>query len=320
METKYYLGPMSLNIVDCVNKINNENEKCIIGLIPSRRQVEYSGGYVNNWTTQQFSHYVKQSCKYTTLQRDHGGRLQGNSIDDGKESYLQDIKNGFNIIHIDPWKSAENIKDGCIKSIDDINYCLSLNKNIKFEIGTEEAIYPYDENDLEFILNYLKQNLNHNYHSIEYAVVQGGTKLKDSINIGDYNLSKLKNMCDIANNYGLKSKEHNGDYLTKQQIDAKFEKGLSAINIAPEFGVEETKILLSLMNKQQVEQFYNICFESKKWTKWVSNNFDLTNKEELIKVCGHYNFTSEFVIKFVTPDMNSYIQNILKNKILEKIQ
>jgi len=320
METKYYLGPMSLNIVDCINKINNENEKCIIGLIPSRRQVEYNGGYVNNWTTQQFSYYVKQNCKYTTLQRDHGGRLQGNSIDDGKESYLQDIKNGFNIIHIDPWKSADNIKDGCIKTVDDINYCLSLNKDIRFEIGTEEAIYPYDENDLEFILNYLKQNLNHNYHSIEYAVVQGGTKLKDSTNIGDYNLSKLKNMCDIANNYGLKSKEHNGDYLTKQQIDAKFEKGLSAINIAPEFGVEETKILLSLMNKQQVEQFYNICFESKKWTKWVSNNFDLTNKEELIKVCGHYNFTSEFISKFVTPDMNSYIKNILKNKILEKIQ
>ena len=28
-----------------------------VGLIPSRRQVEWDGGYVNNWTTEIFSKY-----------------------------------------------------------------------------------------------------------------------------------------------------------------------------------------------------------------------------------------------------------------------
>lgn len=320
MNTKYYLGPMSLNIVDCVNEINNENNKCLIGLIPSRRQIEYTGGYVNNWTTNQFSSYVKNNSKFTILQRDHGGRMQGNDSDDGKESYKQDIENEFTILHIDPWKSAESLKDGCLKTIEDINYCLDLNKNIKFEVGTEEAIYPYDENALEFILNFLKESLNHKFDSIEYAVVQGGTKLKNSINIGEYNLSKLESMCNIADKFGLKSKEHNGDYLTKYQIDAKFGKGLSAINIAPEFGVEETKALLALMDTQQIDEFYNICLDSKKWKKWVSNNFDLSNKQELIKICGHYNFTSEFMTKFRTKEVNTNIKNILKNKIMKKIQ
>ena len=31
-----------------------------IGLIPSRRQVEYDGGYVNNWTTETFSKYANK--------------------------------------------------------------------------------------------------------------------------------------------------------------------------------------------------------------------------------------------------------------------
>lgn len=320
MKTKYYLGPMSLNIVNCVLDINNENKECIIGLIPSRRQIEFNGGYVNNWTTQEFSRYVTSNSKYTILQRDHGGRMQGSKEDNGKESYLYDIENGFNLIHIDPWKSVINIQDGCVKTVEDIEYCLNINKNIKFEIGTEEAIYPYNENDLNFILNYLKLNLGNNFQKIQYAVVQGGTKLKDSTNIGIYDLTKLKNMCDIVSNYGLSSKEHNGDYLTVGQIKDKFNCGLSAINIAPEFGVEETKLLLSLMNQKEVDIFYNICLESGKWKKWVSESFDLTNKAELIKICGHYNFMSDFIIDFKTEEINNLVKSELKNKILEKIK
>ena len=54
---KYYIGPMSKNIVDAIIEFCNEtNNK--IGLIPSRRQVERDGGYVNNWSTKEFSEYV----------------------------------------------------------------------------------------------------------------------------------------------------------------------------------------------------------------------------------------------------------------------
>jgi hypothetical protein len=47
---KYYIGPMSKNVVDCVIK----QSKHSIGLIPSRRQIDYSGGYVNEWNTEKF--------------------------------------------------------------------------------------------------------------------------------------------------------------------------------------------------------------------------------------------------------------------------
>ena len=57
MNVKYFLGPMSKNVVDSVIDYNNTNGSTF-GFIPSRRQVEYNGGYVNNWTNETFSKYV----------------------------------------------------------------------------------------------------------------------------------------------------------------------------------------------------------------------------------------------------------------------
>ena len=48
---KFYIGPMSKNVVDSIIEFTGEtNNK--IGFVPSRRQVEYNGGYVNNSTTE----------------------------------------------------------------------------------------------------------------------------------------------------------------------------------------------------------------------------------------------------------------------------
>ena len=58
--SKYFIGPMSKNVVDAVIEAN-QNLKNLIGFIPSRRQVEYNGGYVNNWTTKSFSNYVRRT-------------------------------------------------------------------------------------------------------------------------------------------------------------------------------------------------------------------------------------------------------------------
>lgn len=81
---KYYIGPMSKNVVDCVIK---HGQQYSIGLIPSRRQVDYCGGYVNNWDTKTFSEYVRSSNSSVLLCRDHGGQNQGQEEDDGSESF-----------------------------------------------------------------------------------------------------------------------------------------------------------------------------------------------------------------------------------------
>ena len=56
---------MSKNCVDAAINLANEYKSPII-LIASRRQIEceeFGGGYVNNWSTEKFSHYVKSKDK-----------------------------------------------------------------------------------------------------------------------------------------------------------------------------------------------------------------------------------------------------------------
>ena len=105
---RLYIGPMSKNIVDATIEYSNDTATSI-GFCVSRRQVEYNGGYVNNWTTETFSKYVRSKAKYGVLVRDHGGPWQGAEKDDGITSFRHDV-NCFDIIHIDPWKLFIDIK------------------------------------------------------------------------------------------------------------------------------------------------------------------------------------------------------------------
>ena len=106
-KTSFFVGPMSKNVVDAVLEYNSEKKDFQIGFIPSRRQVDYCNGYVNNWTTETFAQYVKLNNNSTIVQRDHGGPGQGFFKDDGKESFESDAR-WFDIIHIDPWKEYPN--------------------------------------------------------------------------------------------------------------------------------------------------------------------------------------------------------------------
>ena len=75
------------------------------------------------------------------------------------------------------------------------------------------------------------------YDKIKYLVIQSGTSLKGNTQTGDYDKDRLIKMVNVAKKYNLLSKEHNGDYIPVSVIKEKFELGLDAINIAPEFGL-----------------------------------------------------------------------------------
>ena len=106
------VGPMSLNCVDVTIEISNQYEIPLM-LIASRRQIdsaEFGGGYVNNWTTEEFSNYVIDRDKKgkILLARDHGGPWQNEqekaqklslrrAMDSAKSSYKADIDAGFQV-------------------------------------------------------------------------------------------------------------------------------------------------------------------------------------------------------------------------------
>lgn len=318
-DIKFFIGPMSKNIVDTLIEFCTLHD-IKIGIIPSRRQIEFNGGYVNNWKTFEFAKYVKSKTKNVLLVRDHSGPQQGIIDDDGYESLEYDCK-FFDVIHIDPWKKFNTYDEGLLKTIEMINFCYNLNQNILFEVGTEESIRRFELHELEKFICDLKKNLRDEiFNQIKYLVIQSGTSLNGTNQTGNFDSDRLKSMVAICKNYGMISKEHNGDYLTNQIIKEKFDIGLDSINIAPEFGVIETMTYLENINDQSIiDDFYNICFKSKKWEKWVTNNFlPEKNKIELIKICGHYVFSQDdFLtkVKSKTPDIDKKI----KNNILIKL-
>ena len=309
---KYYIGPMSKNVVDAVIEFDGD-----FGFIPSRRQVDYNGGYVNNWSTGEFAKYVDGRVP---IQRDHGGIGQGYRMDDGMKSFMHDSQH-FDIIHIDPWKHYQNFNEGLQQTIDYINfiYLVLDNKKVKLEVGTEESIRRFETYDLEKLLQSLEAKLDSNmFENIEYAVVQSGVGLDlgKQTNTGTFNSDRLAEMVSICKKFGKKSKEHNGDYLSTKEYKDRFDLGLDSINIAPEFGQLETLCYLDEMG-DDIEDYYQICYDSKRWEKWIGKDFiPEDNKKELIKICGHYVFSNETFLK-VKPNINSKIKDTIKGKLSE---
>ena len=175
---------MSVNIVDVVSQYSTEYNTPV-GLLPSRRQIEFDGGYVNNWSTNEFVNYVRNKNSNVVLQRDHAGPGQGSEQDNGKQSLTTDALVGFDLLHIDPWKAYQDLDEGIEKTIELINMCYEANPNCLYEIGTEHAIREYSASDLEYIITQVKEKLDkHIYDKIVYAVIQGGTRIEGTRNIG----------------------------------------------------------------------------------------------------------------------------------------
>ena len=319
---KYYLGPMSKNVVDAVLDFNNIYG-ITFGFIPSRRQVDYNGGYVNNWDTKTFSKYVRSKNNEIIIERDHGGPGQGKIEDDGINSFENDLKY-FDIIHIDPWKKYPDLDDGTQKTIDLILYCSKINPQMKFEVGTEEAIRKFDLSEIKTFLNKLKIRLSTNqFSAIKFVVVQSGISI-DLVNMksgGKYNQSRLRNMVEIVHDFGKLSKEHNADYLLVEEIKNRMSCGVDAINIAPKLGQIETCTILDLLHDDQnlIERLFELCFYSKNWVKWTPKNYDPSyNKIELIMICGHYIFSTTQFFEIIKKYSTTY--NITEEDISDRIK
>ena len=313
-EAKFYIGPMSKNIVDAVIEFTEETGNKI-GFIPSRRQVEYNGGYVNNWTTEEFSKYVNGRV---LIERDHGGAGQGYVEDDGVGSFQADAEH-FDMIHIDPWKKYPELNAGIEETINNINMIHDINPKVLFEVGTEEAIRKFTPDELHILLEELSNHKLIKY--VKYAVVQSGVgiDLGKRINTGKYDEVRLSEFINVCKYWKVLSKEHNGDYLSNQEMRDKFNVGLDAINIAPEFGQLETICYLQHMNimGRGMEDYYRICFNSRRWEKWVDKGFiPYENKQELIKICGHYVLSDKKFLD-MKPSIDTKIKLVIKDKLKE---
>jgi len=315
---KLYVGPVSKNTVDAVIEYANENDTPL-GLIPSRRQIDYNGGYVNHWNTPTFTNYVHSKTNLVTLERDHGGPQQGASSDDGVESFMMDNE-CFDMIHIDPWKLNIPFRD-CLKET--VYWlCRIDNPHILFEIGTEEAIRKISHDDFIELLSFVYSSIPGKvFNRILYSVIQSGTSLKENIQTGNFDERRLMKDINRCKDYNLHSKEHNGDYLPSELIHKKFKLGLDSINIAPEFGMMETECYINEIKQVDpilLDVLYSLCYKSNMWKKWVDSSFDVNDKERLIKICGHYIFSSDEFDRKVRSNLR-ILDDDIKSKMKERI-
>ena len=293
---QFLLGPMSKNIVDVVIEYSLKHPWQKICFIPSRRQVDFTGGYVNGWTTGEFVNYVKQRNPLIQVERDHGGPGQGLYDDDGYESLAEDSKY-MDIIHIDPWKKYPSLEDGIDWTVKMIQFCVERNSKLEFEIGTEEAIRCFTTAELEYIITSVKARLSEEvFRKIKYLVIQCGTSLSQMKNTGTFDKERLIEMVSLAEKYGFLAKEHNGDWVSKEMVEVKKQCNLYYINVAPELaGIESSVILEEIKNsKEDYDRIYSLCYTSGKWKKWVSDGFNHSeNKDLLILMTLHYLYSSE---------------------------
>ena len=324
------IGPMSLNCVDAAIDLASEYSVPLI-LIASRRQIDaeaFNGGYVNNWTTGKFANYVraKDKSKNIILARDHGGPWQNDmekkqkvnldtAMNLAKESYKADIDSGFQILHIDTsidinGKPSKN--DVMQRLFELYEYCWSYarenGKKIIFEVGTEEQSGTTNSlEDLNENLASIKKFCNQkNIPSPAFVVVQTGTRVMETRNVGSFDSPlrifeelpaeiQVPKVIEICRKHNVLIKEHNTDYLTDMALSWHPRLGIHAANVAPEFGVTETRELLKIMEDNGLtilaKKFLELAYNSKKWDKWMLPNSAASDRDKGI-IAGHYIFST----------------------------
>ncbi|DAB29069.1 MAG TPA: hypothetical protein CFH84_11555 [Sulfurimonas sp. UBA12504] len=358
-------GPMSTNCIDSAIEISQEYKVPQV-LIASRRQVdakEFGGGYVENYSTQDYTQYLKNKKNSKIfLARDHGGPWQGEyekinnlnveqSMQIAKKSFEIDILSGFDFIHIDPSISIQNETlslDTILKRLFELyghtyEFAKMHDKNISFELGTEEQNgHTESIEQFEYFLN--KVAIFCDTQKIKkptFIVAQTGTKVMETENVGEFSKNKnpiatIKNIqhtLNLCNKYDVMLKEHNTDYLSNESLALRPIIGIHASNIAPEFGVVETKGFLYLLNtfgyKKEFDVFVDKAIASKKWEKWMLQNTQATEIDKAM-ICGHYIFADEQIKQMKQKvakellkqnvDLDEYLKTLVKQSMLRYMQ
>tara|TARA_Y100001933_G_C19006561_1_gene566905 strand:- start:385 stop:1551 length:1167 start_codon:yes stop_codon:yes gene_type:complete len=357
------VGPMSTNCVDATIELANDFDVPLM-LIASRRQIDsehFNGGYVNNWTTKLFSEYVFERDKKgkVFLARDHGGPWQSEieqhesmslrkAMESCKLSFKSDIDAGFQILHIDPSIDIHGhpSKDDILDRIFELyEYCWSYaqrtGKEIIFEIGTEEQSGSTNsQEELNYTLISINRFCDKNrLPRPTFVVVQTGTRVMEMRNVGSFDTPlrvmdelpaeiQVPNMVKVCNDNGVFMKEHNADYLSDDALYWHPCLGIHAANVAPEFGVAETKAFITCLESHGLnalsDEFLCLAYSSRKWEKWMIDGSNASDRDRAL-IAGHYVFSTshfqelkhraETALNEKNIHLNTFLKEALKSSI-----
>lgn len=340
------IGPMSRTLIKACMLLGKEKDFPLM-FIASRNQVdadELGGGYVCNWDQARFAKDIQDVAAETGfdglyyLCRDHGGPWQRDNERNahlpedeamklGKQSYLADLLNGFDLLHIDPTKDPYvvgkviDMDVNINRTVELIDYVETERKNrglpaVSYEVGTEETNggLTSPESYEKFIQKLHARLDEKRLPHPSFIVGNTGTLTRLTENVGHVDSTSCKELSAVAKKYGVGLKEHNGDYLDDAILLEHPALGVTAMNVAPEFGTVETQAYLKLIEteKRLVEQgliedasqlgaaLREESVRSGRWKKWMVDGKDRLTPEEIFKdeklacliteISGHYAF------------------------------
>lgn len=363
------IGPMSKNCVQATLELSKEDDYPVM-FIASRNQVdtdELGGGYVNGWNQFTFAQAVKEVAEeinYDNLYylcRDHGGPWQRDkerndhlpfeqAMELGKKSYIADIEAGFDLLMIDPTKDPFEVgkviplETVIERTVDLIEFCEKERKarhlpEIGYEVGTEEtnggltSTKTYET----FIVRLKEELTKRELPMPTFIVGQTGTLTRKTEQIGTFNFKNAYELAQMAKQYGVGLKEHNGDYLDDVTLLEHIPSEITATNVAPQYGTEETRAYLNLALVEakladyglvkEVSQTRAVLLEhairSERWRKWmvgeqkeltveqIMTQNDATLQAEILDIAGHYTFNDDEVKN----EIEKMYQNLKKYNI-----
>jgi len=347
------IGPMSQNLLQASFELARDNDFPLM-FIASRNQVdmeELGGGYVNNWNQTTFVEAIKNMADKTGFKglyyicRDHGGPWQRDEERDnhlpeeeameiGKKSFLADIESGFDLLMVDPTKDPfERGKVIPLEKVIDrtvylIEYCESERKKrglpeVGYEVGTEETNGGLTSTEIyeEFILELKNKLTNKGLPIPTFIVGQTGTLVRKTEQAGEFNFKNAFDLAQMAKKYNVALKEHNGDYLDDVTLLKHVPAQITATNVAPQYGTEETRAYLKLVKLEEelkeqglIDEPSNLkkellekSIKSERWRKWMTDDQlnlsvediykDSALSNEILDIAGHYTFNNLEVAK-----------------------
>ncbi|MGF3183635.1 class II D-tagatose-bisphosphate aldolase non-catalytic subunit [Facklamia sp. P12934] len=359
------IGPMSRNCVQAALELSKEDDYPVM-FIASRNQVdkdEFGGGYVNSWNQFTFAEAVKEIAEeinydnFYYLCRDHGGPWQrdeernahlpeDDAMKIGRESFVADIEAGFDLLMIDPTKDpfvrgkVIPLETVISRTVDLIEFCEIERKKrnlpeIGYEVGTEETNGGLTSTNTyeKFIIRLKEELLAKGLPMPVFIVGQTGTLVRKTEQAGTFNFRNALELAKMAKRYNVGLKEHNGDYLDDVSLLMHIPSQITATNVAPQYGTEETRAYLKLGKLEQnlvkegliesPSKIYQVLLDqsikSERWRKWMDGDQvnltveeileDKTLSNEILDISGHYTLNNEKVkreIKKLFKNLNEH--------------
>jgi len=274
--------PMSNEIIKAA--LLEAKEKDFVPMfIATPRQVDADRGYTG-WSQEELIEFIEEKGEELDfdgqylIARDHGGPYQSmrdrgdsdvelsQAIEFAEEMFAEDVKAGFDILHVDATEDA-TVDGGLELSevADRTTEIITFIEEVKeeediheayYEVGTEEIIGGMTKpEDFESFIELLKGEITGEggeeiLEKLLFIVGQVGTRMRIDMT-NQFDPEQAETLVDIASDHGLFLKVHYTDWLENSDLEKFPDLGIGAANVGPEFAASIIEALAELEEKEK---------------------------------------------------------------------